>query len=70
MSLNVEFGVSTWLWTSPFNTDTISLFSKIKDMGYDVVEIPVEDPAIINVKAVKEALAEHNLKPVICGNML
>lgn len=67
MSLDIKFGVSTWLWTSPFQTDTISLFSKIKDMGYDAVEIPVEDPALIDVKVVKQALDEFGLKPVICG---
>ena len=67
MSLDIKFGVSTWLWTSPFQTDTVSLFPKIKEMGYDVVEIPVEDPSLINVGAVKEALAEYGLKPVICG---
>ena len=67
MSLNIKFGVSTWLWTSPFNTESIALFSKIKEMGYDVVEIPVEDPALIDVKKVKEALSAFGLRPVICG---
>jgi D-psicose/D-tagatose/L-ribulose 3-epimerase len=67
MSLTIKFGVSTWLWTSPFNTETLALFSKIKKMGYDVVEIPIEDPALIDVKKVKEALLEYGLKPVICG---
>jgi len=67
MSLKVKFGVSTWLWTSPFRTETISLFPKIKEMGYDVVEIPVEDPALIDVQKVKEALLLHGLEPVICG---
>ena len=67
MSLNVKFGVSTWLWTSPFNTDTISLFSKISRMGYDVVEIPLEDPSLVDVKAVKAALNEFGLKAEICG---
>ncbi|RYZ20059.1 MAG: sugar phosphate isomerase/epimerase, partial [Sphingobacteriales bacterium] len=67
MSLNVKFGVSTWLWTSPFNTDTISLFSKISRMGYDVVEIPLEDPSLVDVKAVKAALKEFGLKAEICG---
>lgn len=67
MSLNVKFGVSTWLWTSPFNTDTIKLFPKIKDMGYDFVEIPVEDPALLNVEKIKEALEKNKLKAVICG---
>lgn len=67
MSLNIKFGVSTWLWTSPFNTESIQLFPKIKEMGYDVVEIPVEDPALIDVQKVKEALLQHDLKAVICG---
>ena len=67
MSLNLKFGVSTWLWTSPFKTDTISLFSKIRKMGYDMIEIPVEDPSLIDVKTVKAALGEFGLKAEICG---
>ncbi len=67
MSLNVKLGVSTWLWTSPFNTETISLFPKIKSMGYDLIELPVEDPSIIDTKVVKQALADNGLDVVICG---
>jgi D-psicose/D-tagatose/L-ribulose 3-epimerase len=67
MSLNLKFGVSTWLWTSPFTTDSISLFPKIKAMGYDIVEIPVEDPSLINGNKVKEALYENGLEAVVCG---
>lgn len=65
--MKVKFGVSTWLWTSPFNTDTISLFPKIKEMGYDAVEIPIEDPDVINGKKVKEALLENGLEAIACG---
>src|SRR5690606_11451639 len=67
MSLNISLGVSTWLWTSPFGTETTALFAKIKEMGYDEVEIPVEDPSLIDAKKVKEALDEYGLKPIICG---
>ena len=67
MSLAIKFGVSTWLWTSPFNTETIKLFPKIKEMGFDVVEIPIEDPALVDCDKVKNALAENGLLPVICG---
>ena len=67
MSLQVKFGVSTWLWTSPFSTETVSLFPKIKEMGYDMVEIPVEDPSLLDTKVVKAALIENGLKPIICG---
>lgn len=67
MSLNVSLGVSTWLWTSPFSTETTALFPKIKKMGYDAVEIPVEDPGLIDAKKVREALAENGLEPIVCG---
>lgn len=67
MSLDIKFGVSTWLWTSPFSTETLALFPKIREMGYQAVEIPVEDPALVDVRKVKEALAEHGLEPIVCG---
>ncbi|MEP0302441.1 MAG: hypothetical protein ABJD98_04900, partial [Maribacter dokdonensis] len=61
------FGVSTWLWQSPFSTESIGLFPKIKKMGFDVVEIPIEDPLLINAAEVKKALDDHGLKASICG---
>ncbi|MEY3649158.1 MAG: hypothetical protein RLZ13_2043 [Bacteroidota bacterium] len=67
MALDVTFGVSTWLWTSPFNRETIALFPKIKSFGYDAVEIPVEDPSLIDIDLVKKALADQELKAIICG---
>ena len=67
MGANIKFGVSTWLWTSPFNTETVALFPKIKSMGYDVVEIPVEYPELIDSQKVKEALLENGLQAIVCG---
>lgn len=67
MALDVKFGVSTWLWTSPFNSETIALFPKIKEYGYDAVEIPVEDPDLIDIPVVADALASNGLAPIICG---
>lgn len=36
-------------------------------MGYDAVEIPIEDPDLIEVGKIKEGLTEYDLQPVICG---
>jgi D-psicose/D-tagatose/L-ribulose 3-epimerase len=36
-------------------------------MGFDVVEIAVEEPSLIDIKAVKKELQQHNLKGIICG---
>lgn len=63
----MKFGVSTWLWTSPFSTETVALFPKLKRMGFDFVEIPIEDPALIDGKTVRRALADHGLTCVGCG---
>lgn len=67
LTSQISFGVSTWLWASPFTTETTSLFPKIRSMGYDAVEIPVEDPEKIDAKKVKEALQQHGLRAVVCG---
>ena len=67
MALDVKFAVSTWLWTSPFNKETISLFPKIKSYGFDAVEIPVEDPSLIDLPSLKTALTDNELAPIICG---
>ncbi|RYY23731.1 MAG: sugar phosphate isomerase/epimerase [Chitinophagaceae bacterium] len=68
MSLDIKYGVSTWLWMSPFSTSSIEpLFSKISSLGFDVVEIAVEDPGIIDINAVIKGLEKYKLKAVICG---
>jgi D-psicose/D-tagatose/L-ribulose 3-epimerase len=63
----ITFGVSTWLWTSPFTTETTALFPKIRSMGFDAVEIPVEYPELIDGAKVKRALDEFELKPIVCA---
>ena len=68
MALEITYGVSTWLWTSPFTTASIKeLFPKISKMGFDVVEIAVEDPSLIDVEELKKGLKQYNLKAGICG---
>jgi D-psicose/D-tagatose/L-ribulose 3-epimerase len=68
MPLPITFGVSTWLFTSPFQTSSIDeLFSKIAEMGFNMVEIAVEDPAIIDGAAVKHALIKYGLGAIVCG---
>ncbi|MFD2098153.1 sugar phosphate isomerase/epimerase family protein [Flagellimonas iocasae] len=65
---NIKFGASTWLWASPFTTETIEeLFPKISQLGFDVVEIAVEDPTLIDLKKVKSGLDRYNLDVTICG---
>ena len=36
-------------------------------MGFEYVEIPIEDPGLIEGTTVKKALDDHALKPIVCG---
>lgn len=67
MENKIKYGVSTWLWQSPFTTESVALFPKIKAMGFNLVEVPVEDPALIDGALVKEALLANGLEAVVCG---
>jgi D-psicose/D-tagatose/L-ribulose 3-epimerase len=62
----MNFGINTFLFKSPFTTDSISLFPKFKQWGFDSVEIALEEASHIEPKTVKKALADNGL---ICGSM-
>jgi D-psicose/D-tagatose/L-ribulose 3-epimerase len=67
MKNKINFGASTWLWQSPFTSDSTSLFPKIKNLGFDLVEIPVEHPELINALDVSKALKDNGLEVSVCG---
>jgi D-psicose/D-tagatose/L-ribulose 3-epimerase len=63
----MQFGASTFIWVSPFSNKTLGLVKKVREMGFDIIEICIEDPATIDVSRINEALKENDLKTTICG---
>lgn len=64
----MKFGVNTFVWVSPCTTQAVKdLAPYVKSMGFDILEISVENPDLIDVKAVKEILKENQLDGIICG---
>lgn len=65
-----EIGVNTWVWTSPLtDADVVDLLRRIAAMGFDAVELPLENPGDLTVAAVRDALAETGLTPYVVGAM-
>ena len=61
----MRFGINTFLFTSPFTTQSTRLFPKFKGWGFDTVEIAIEDPSHIDPPKVKRELDKAGLA---CGS--
>jgi len=55
----VKYGITSWTWVYPFDS---SIIPRVKEIGFDGLEIPIEDPDIMDVREVRELLETHQLK--------
>ena len=58
----MNFGINTYLFSSPFTNESVSWFPKFKEWGFDFVEIAVEEPANIDPGFVRKALDDAGLE--------
>lgn len=64
----MKLGISTWVWTSPATTEKLEeLIPHIAEMGYDVVELPVEAPGQFDVARARALARAHGLDVSVCA---
>ncbi|WP_228466935.1 sugar phosphate isomerase/epimerase family protein [Adhaeribacter swui] len=63
----ISLGASTFIWVSPFQTADFNLLAKVKQIGYDILEVAVEQTDLIDWVQLKEQAQEQNLKITISG---
>jgi D-psicose/D-tagatose/L-ribulose 3-epimerase len=63
----MRFGASTFIWESPFGDDTLHLAQHVANLGFDTLEICIEDPARVSADAVRGAAADAGVSIVVCG---
>lgn len=64
----MKFGVNTFVWVSPCTTQAaVELAPHVKELGFDILELSIENPALIDVRRVKQAILENGLQPIVCG---
>ena len=62
-----DIGVSTWVWASPLTDEVLArLAPRIREWGFDVVELPVEHPGDWDPHRAADLLAELGLKATVC----
>lgn len=66
----MKFGVSLWLWTSPVTNEIIAKYApKIASMGFDTIEVPIEDPVGLNTKEARKIIEDNGLSVTTCAAM-
>jgi D-psicose/D-tagatose/L-ribulose 3-epimerase len=57
----VKFGVHLYLWAERLDVPALKLIKKIKDMGFDGVEIPLTELEAIDLEKTKKELKRHDI---------
>jgi D-psicose/D-tagatose/L-ribulose 3-epimerase len=63
----VRFGASTFIWTSPFGDDKLELLRRVAGLGFDILEVCIEDPSRVTAAAVAQAAADAGVDVLVCG---
>lgn len=63
-------GVNTWVWTSPLTDENApGLLRHIADLGFEAVELPLENPGDLTADVLRPLLTETGLRPYLVGAM-
>lgn len=66
-----RLGVSTRVWTRRLTDASLpELAARAARLGFDAIELPLENPGDWDPSAAREVLARHSLEPVLVGVML
>lgn len=66
----MEFGVSTWLWASPTTTEVVEeMAPRVAEMGFDLIEIPLDEPELVDYEEVARLVREQGLNLSVCAAM-
>jgi len=63
-------GVNTWVWTAGLTDAALpALARRIADLGFDAIELPLEQPGDLTADGVRAALDGTGLAPYVVGAM-
>lgn len=64
----MRYGASSFVWASPFGDANVgALAQRVADIGFDVLEICIEDPQLVTAAAVVDAAQAAGVTVSVCG---
>lgn len=61
------FGASTFIWESPFGDDKLYLAEHVASLGFNILEICIEDPDRVTPAKVRQAAEAAGVRILVCG---
>ena len=66
----MQIGINTWVWTSPLTTAEFArLAPRVSQMGFDLIELPIEGTGDIDYRSAAEIARSHGLAVSVCAAM-
>lgn len=66
----MQFGVNTWVWTSPLTTDELEkLAPRVAEMGFDWIEVPIEGLDDLDYEQGAAIIEDNGLGVSACAAM-
>ena len=63
----MKFGISTFVWCSPFTTASFDNIPKVKEIGYDVFEVAAEELDRVDWRLLKKMCDDLGLEVTLSG---
>jgi D-psicose/D-tagatose/L-ribulose 3-epimerase len=63
----MKLGVNTFIWSAEFTRAQLDLLPRIKEHGFDGVELPLFEPAGFPATEIRRALASYDLACTVCS---
>jgi D-psicose/D-tagatose/L-ribulose 3-epimerase len=63
----MKLGVNMFIWTAEFTPAHLPLLPRIKEHGFDGVEVPLFDPAVFPAADIRKGLAANDLQCTVCS---
>jgi D-psicose/D-tagatose/L-ribulose 3-epimerase len=60
-------GLSSFVLASPFTDGDTRFFDYVREIGFDVLEVCIEDPVLLSAPALAQAAADSGVQVSICG---
>src|SRR3954470_16722774 len=58
----MRYGAVTFIWTGPFRTEDLPLLRRVADLGFDVIELPVDGDGLLDAQALRAELEATGLR--------